>query len=82
MSDLEEYYSQIRTLPTGEVAGLVRQIFTTGLCVGLGEFSHRTRYCYESYMDAKVALSSWDGLGDPPGPWIKQKPEDRLNPKL
>ena len=28
-----------------------------------------------------IAFATWDGVGDPPGDWIKQKPEDRLNPR-
>jgi len=82
-----EGYFGLRLLPTGELAGLYRFIFTTGLCVGLQtdgpEFTiYRCRYCYQSEGEALAALVSWDGRDDPPGPWIKQKGLgiDRSNP--
>jgi len=77
-----EGYTRCRRLPTGEIAGILPQIYTVGLCVGLNEIGYRTRFCYEHRNDALAALESWDGRRDPPGPWIKQKPEDRLNPAI
>jgi hypothetical protein len=68
-------------LATGEWAALRQMNYTTGLFVGLTRIGYRTRFCYENGIVAAAALSVWDGSGDPPGPWIKQKPEDRLNPK-
>lgn len=73
-------YQNVRTLPTGEVAGVLPYLFTGGLVVGLDDFGWRTRFCYETILEAKDALAEWDGAGDPPGNWIKQKPEDRHNP--
>lgn len=75
--------TNVRLLPTGEYAGLHRFMFTTGLMVGLvhDEFDlYKTRYCYNGQLEARKALEAWDGQGDPPGNWIKQKPEDRMNP--
>ena len=81
-------YYRARQLPTGEWLALNRQIFTTGLCLvkepalsdqvsnGL-----RTRFCFEHAHDAEAAFVAWDGIGDPPGNWIKQKPQDRMNPR-
>lgn len=75
-------YERVRVLPNGETAGLLRMIFTVGLVVGLDEFGYRTRFCYPDFNDAAAALESWDGIGDPPGPWIKEKGRgaERLNP--
>lgn len=73
-------FEAVRRLPTGELAGCRPQLFTTSLCVGVDDEAYRTRYCYERAEDAKAALTQWDGAGDPPGPWIKQKPEERLGP--
>jgi hypothetical protein len=56
-------------------------LFTYDLCVGLDETGYRTRFMYPDLGTALVALLAWDGLGDPPGPWIKQKPGDRENPR-
>lgn len=74
-----------RLLPTGEWAGLQQFMFTTGLMVGLQhdylDF-FRTRFCYKQRLDARRALEAWDGTGDPSGPWVKQKPENRPGPGL
>ena len=50
-------------------------IYTTGLVVGLNEFGYDYRYCYEKYRDALIAVSQYEGEGDPIGPWIKRKGE-------
>jgi len=82
-------YMNVRTLPTGEVAGIMSFMFTWGIIVGITRYSYRVRYCYESASEAVPALLYWDGEGDPPGPWVKAKgknkegvSEDRLNPLL
>lgn len=75
-----EGYTRCIVLPTGELAGIFPMLFTTGLFVGLDEMGWRTRFCYERVQDAIAALDAWDGQGDPPGPWIKEKPSDRLGP--
>lgn len=78
-----EGYLWPRKLSTGEWAGVQRFMFTHGLCVGLDETGYRTRYCYEDWGEALIALATWDGRGDPPGDWIKQKGGgvDRTNPR-
>lgn len=73
-------YEESRFLANGDAAGIQKMLFTWGLFVGLTEMSWRTRFCYETREDARMALRSWDGRGDPPGPWIKEKPSDRLGP--
>ncbi len=42
----EEGYVRCIRLPTGEIAGIMQQLFTTGLFVGLNEYGYRTRFCY------------------------------------
>ena len=71
-------YLEPRTLPTGEIAALHRLLFTVGLVVGIDEFQYRTRYCYTNYLEAYLALLQWNGEGDPPGFWVKQKGRDRF----
>jgi hypothetical protein len=76
-------YQHPRLLASGEWAALQHMFFTVGLFVGLDETGYRTRFCFEHYADARMALESWDGHGDPPGPWIKEKGApggDRRNP--
>lgn len=76
----KEGYLFVRELPGGKWVGLHPQAFTTGLFVGLTETSYERRYCYEKFIDAFEAIQAWDGKGDPPGPWVKEKPSDRLGP--
>lgn len=66
-------YSPAKILLSGECAGVRNMIYTVALCVGLDEFCYRTRFCYETRAEAETALAGWDGTGDPPGPWIKEK---------
>lgn len=76
-------YAFVRLLPTGEVAGLQRMIFTVALMVGLDPVGYRTRFCYQRAAEAIEAISVWDGLGDPPGYWITEKGRtERHNPRI
>ncbi len=76
-------YESPRRLASGEWAAIMRFLFTTGLIVGIEELGYRTRFCYRTREEALEALSSWNGTGDPPGEWIKEKGNegDRDNPK-
>lgn len=76
----EQGYFRCLVMPSGEIAGLQQMVFTCGLFVGLSDYGYRTRFCYEREQEAIDALYSWDGRGDPPGPWIKEKPSERLGP--
>ena len=78
----EHGYIPARVLASGECAGVMRMVYTAGLFVGLTDWGYRTRFCYPTIEDAIRALAEWDGHGDPPGPWIKEKgAADRSNPK-
>lgn len=55
------------------VCGLLKFIYTTGLCIGLDEYGYHGRFCYESGRDALVDIISWDGDGAPSGDWLKYK---------
>ena len=86
---IEQGYTNVTMLPTGEVACLYKFMFTTGLIVGVTKFGYRIRFCFEQAQDAAEALKSWDGNGYPPGNWIKAKGTDdfgnlidELNPNL
>ena len=74
-------YSPVKLLATGEWAGVMNMIYTCGILVGLDESGYKTRFCYETRKEAEAALAQWDGNGDPPGNWIKQKGGiERMNP--
>ena len=76
-------YFYTRQLDSGVWIGVRKMLVTWALIVGIdAQGNYRSRYCYEQYHDAVEALQTWDGDGDPPGPWLKQKPGDRLGPGM
>lgn len=77
-------YIELRTLPTGQIAGLLRYAFTWAVVVGLDRYGYERRYCYEYPADALRDLREWDGTGHPSGPWVKCKGGgiDLFNPAL
>lgn len=87
MSDLKQFlldedYIAPRQLPNGQWAAIGSLIFTSGLFVGLTKYGYDRRYCYEHQHEALAALDKWNGEGDPPGMWIKEKPSNRINPNI
>ena len=66
-------YRNVRRLPTGEWAGNMRFMFTVAIVTGLDDVGYRCRWCYGSMNEAHAALILWDGQGNPPGRWLKQK---------
>jgi len=74
-------YSNIREI-NGELVGVTQMMFTGSIVIGMDRVGYRTRYCYPTIEDARKALETWTGEGDPPGPWIKQKPEERHGPGM
>jgi len=83
---MEEHFKKLGYYPiriiNGEVVSIARFLFTWGLMVGINKKGyHRTRFCYPNVFEAVKAFVEWEeGEGDPPGPWIKQKPEERVGP--
>lgn len=79
----ENGYRVPRMLPSGEVAAIRNMVYTCGLFVGLDLTGYRTRFCYPDAIAALWALMQWDGSGDPPGNWIKEKGRvERANPNI
>lgn len=70
-----------REVPGRGVCGLQSFVFTWGLLVNLrfdGMFyRYDARYCYPLFGDARAALRDWDGTGDPPEGWVKEKVSER-----
>lgn len=78
-----DFYSNERTLPTGVRIGIQNMIYTVALVVGIDAQGHyERRFCFPDWTSALEARNTWDGEGDPPGPWIKEKPSGRPNPNL
>lgn len=75
-------YDYARLMEDGTWLAIQRMIFYWALTVVEDSTTWRTYYSYNNLADALVAMTTWDGKGDPPGPWMKQKPEDRWNPAL
>lgn len=74
-------YSHVRQLPSGEWIGVSPFLYTAGLCIGLDETGYRVRFCYANSRAAEDAADLYDGVGDPPGLWIKEKGgSERLGP--
>lgn len=78
----EQGYTHVRLMNNGEWIGCIKLLYTVALYVGLGEWGYRTRYCYENIGEIMQALLEYEGEGDPPGNWIKEKGEggERLGP--
>ena len=76
----EKGYQIVRILPGGCCCAVQRMIFTCALMVGLTDLGWETHFCFHTPEEAVLSLIQWDGAGDPPGNWIKQKPEGRMNP--
>lgn len=84
----------IKELPDGKVVALHEQIFTTALLLVTDNYKTKAvdtywngwirRFCYEERLEALIAGRQWDGVGDPPGKWVKEKSlgVDRLNPTI
>lgn len=74
----------VALLESGEWAAVRPFIYTFGLLVGLDVWQYRTRFCYPRLDLALHALLTWDGSGDPPGSWLKEKGSGaaRLNPHV
>lgn len=75
-------YKPARVLATGKTAGVIRMIYTHALYVGINDWGTDRRFCYPDRESAVFALETWDGRGDPPGPWLKEKGDsvERRNP--
>jgi hypothetical protein len=81
---LKDGYFSLIEIPGKGLCGLFRFIYTTGLCIGLNEYSYEGRYCFKNGLEALHSLNQWDGTGDPPGDWVKFKSMtiEYQNPKL
>jgi hypothetical protein len=76
-----DQFLAVREVHDQGLCGVQRFIFSCGLLTCLRfdgwSYAYRARYCYPSAREAVSALSAWDGLGDPPGEWIKEKVTER-----
>lgn len=70
----KEGYIHLTELPEVGICGILQFIFTWGVCYGLDEYGYIGRYCFPTYGQALLALSTWkDTTKDIEGDWIKHK---------
>jgi hypothetical protein len=71
-----------REIPGCGLCAVQRFAYTCGLLTGLRFDGHSyfyvARYCYPNGVDALRDLAVWDGQGDPPGEWVKEKVSERM----
>src|SRR6185295_6994894 len=67
-----EGYENLRQFPDGRWIGTHRAV-AHRLFVRLHRFGYEECFDFPSSYGAIEAARAWDGLGDPPGPWIKHK---------
>lgn len=76
-----DQFLEVREVPGQGLCGVQRFVYTCGLLTNLTFdgpwYSYAARYCYPARADALAALAAWDGLGDPPGGWVKEKVTER-----
>lgn len=80
ITELDPMYSQPKQMPDGSWCCIGRFLYTYAIMCGIHECGYAKRYCFESELQARLALIEWNGVGDPPRNWIKEKPGNRLNP--
>ena len=75
----------VRRLEDGRTIAIIPMAVTVGIvCVG-DDGIYKYRYCYHRFTEAAAAFLKWNGIGDPPGPWLKLKGhtvQERLGPGL
>ena len=75
---------RVRDVPGRGDCVVQRFAYTCGLIVGVTldrvYIDYAARYCYDTAREALHALDTWDGRGDPPGEWIREKESGRFGP--
>ena len=54
-------YFDIRDVPGRGVCGLMRFIYTVGVCYGMDDGGYQGRICFSNLADAIGFLAEWDG---------------------
>jgi len=68
-----EGYKEVREIEGRGICAFYTFLYTYALCYGLDETGIAGRWCYDNPLEPLAALHLWDGIGDPPGNWIKHK---------
>lgn len=54
-------YARLRVVPGRGVCGILRFIYTVGVCYGLDETGYAGRYCFDTAQNAGLFLQDWNG---------------------
>lgn len=57
-------YTDLREI-NGMTCGVMRFIFTCGVCYGLDDTGYVGRYCFDTHQNAELFLHDWDGVTNP-----------------
>lgn len=67
-------YKHRREIPGRGLCGIMPMAFTWGLFLNIDQDgNYWGRFCFPDLRSALDAISSWDGVNDPPGDWIAFK---------
>ena len=53
-------YTNLRWID-GKLCGILKFLYTYGVCVDIGEHSYKMRFCFETKLQAVGFLEIWDG---------------------
>ena len=59
--DWRDEYSNMRTVPNFGECGLIRNMFTVGVCYRMDDIGPGGRFCFDSWSNAALFLKEWDG---------------------
>ncbi len=66
-------YLDVRVLPDGSVAALVRLMFTKAICLGCHDFGYESRFCFEDFKLAEQRFAELQAQDDEPAGYIARR---------
>lgn len=79
--ELDAAIAYRRFLPEGMMVEVHRMLFNHRVVFGMaGSETYQRGFCFHTALEAIHAAEHWDGVGDPPGNWIKEVGTDRYGP--
>lgn len=59
---MAEGYTDLTWRKPAGVCGILRFIYTVGVCYGLDETGRRGRFCFDTMQNAQLFLKDWNGV--------------------
>lgn len=66
-------FLDVRVLPDGSVAALVRLMFTKAICLGCHDFGYESRFCFEDFDLADKRFAELQSDSDEPEGFIARR---------